>query len=68
MIDPAHFVVKETPDLTNASSKARNFLEAEAAMQKFYSSVDPGFFQLPLKDAVRFSRILFLNADFHFYD
>lgn len=52
MIDPAHFVVKESPDLANASSKARNFIKAEAAMQKYYASVESGFFQLPLKDVV----------------
>lgn len=52
MIHPAHFIVKESPDLMNASSAAKSFLEAEEAMQKYYASVRPCFFQLPLKDSV----------------
>lgn len=66
IIDPAHFVIKECPDLSNESSFATSFLEAEAAMQQYYNSVDPGFIQLPLKDTVRFSFVLFHYTNFHY--
>ncbi|XP_054715483.1 putative ATP-dependent RNA helicase TDRD12 [Uloborus diversus] len=48
---PAHFVLKEC--ISEPSSlEAKNFLEAEEAMQKYYGSLESDIYQLPLKDTV----------------
>ncbi|GIY18735.1 hypothetical protein CDAR_605451 [Caerostris darwini] len=48
---PGHFIVKETPGI-NSSSQANEFLDLEKSMQHFYSSLEPNFFQLPVKDSI----------------
>ncbi|GIX85604.1 tudor domain-containing protein [Caerostris extrusa] len=48
---PGHFIVKETPGI-NSSSQANEFLDLEKSMQHFYSSLEPNFFQLPVKTLI----------------